>query len=106
MFILNQTEKKIAAAKTKCGRLLKKLSDRELILDDESYIKLVHSGFYDNGRCYPYNVFTTQSMIKCTSKVKFEEKISFWIVMGPNDLKRRFNRLSGFALKEQRHFKG
>lgn len=72
---------KTIGTKMKCNPLLKKISDRGPILDNESYFKLYQFAFYDNSIYYTIAVSTTKRIIKFATKVQFEGKILVWIAI-------------------------
>lgn len=98
-----RTEGQIALAKTKCGRLMRKFSNRSFILDDESYFTLSHSKINGNGGFYSSDVSTSSANVKFATKKKFEGKVLVWIAMGPKGLSHALIRKSGFAINAQRY---
>lgn len=90
-----------ALAKTKCGRLIRKFSDRAFVLDDESYFTLSHSTISGNDGFYSSNVSSTSAEVKYAKKKKFEQKVLVWVAISPRGISQALIRKSGFAINAQ-----
>ena len=96
-----RTEEQISLAKTKCGRLFRKFSDREFIIDDESYFTLSHTSINGNDVFYASDVSSTSANVKFSKKKKFEAKVLVWIALSPKGLSRPLIRKYGYAISGQ-----
>ena len=88
MTIPKKSEKQIAMAKAKCGRLYPKFSCHAFIQDDESYFTLSHSTINSNDGFYTNDVCTAPATVKFKTKKKFEERVLVWITLGSKDLNK------------------
>lgn len=93
----------IQLAKTKCGRLLRKFSDREFVLDDESYFTLSHSSINGNDGFYSSDPQNAPTNLKFMPTAKFENKVLVWIAVSPKGLSKPLIRNSGYAINAQRY---
>ena len=105
MTIPKRSEKQIAMAKTKCGRLYRKFSGHEFIQDDESYFTLSHSTINSNDGFYTNYVWTAPATVKFKTKKKFEEKVLVWIALGPKGLSKPLIMRSGLSINAERYLK-
>ena len=105
MTIPKRSEKQIAMAKTKCGRLYRKFSGHAFIQDDESYFTLSHSTINSNDGFYTNVVCTAPATVKFRTKKKFEEKALVWIALGPKDLSKPLIMRSGLSISAERYLK-
>jgi len=105
MTIPKRSEKQIAMAKTKCGRLYRKFSGHIFIQDDELYFTLSHSTINSNGGFYTNDVCTAPATVKFKTKKKFEEKVLVWITLGPKSLSKPLIMYSGLSINTERYLK-
>lgn len=99
--IPDRTEDHKSLAQSKCGKLIRKFTNRSFILDDESYFTLSHSTINGNGGFYTSDKSATPADVKFAKKKKFEGKVLVWIAMGPKGLSQSLIRKSGFAINAE-----
>ena len=84
-----------------CDRLYRKLQDKSVILDDESYFTLTHSTINGNDNFYSSNIQETPSSVKYRKVSKFEQKILVWIAFSSEGISEPFFVPSGLAINQK-----
>lgn len=84
-----------------CDRLYRKIQEKSVIMDDESYFTLSHTTINSNGHFYSSDMSQTQASAKYRTVAKYEAKILVWIALSPEGMSKPYFLPSGLAINKQ-----
>ena len=84
-------------------RLYRKLQDKSVNLDDESYFTLMHSTINGNDNFYSSDIQETPSSVKYRKVSKLEKKNLAWIAFSTEGISEPFFVPSGLAINKKVH---
>lgn len=93
----------IESAKTKCDQMRRKLTNRDFILDDESYFTFSCSNLTGLDGFYTSNLSSAPNEVRYAKKKKFEQKVLVWLAISPRGISQPFICNSGLAINADRY---